>query len=176
MRDIRVYIAWCRVVRRLGAGGIAINALFIPSAWAGEHLTGPVPATVERVVDGDTLAVRAKIWLNQELRVMVRLSGIDTPERRGRCAEERALATAAQHFAEDFIANSAAPGEHALSDHLPQIWLSDISEGKYAGRVLARVANAAGEDLSNALLATGLARLYSGQERAGWCPRQQAQK
>lgn len=168
MRDIRVYIAGCRVVRRLGAGGIAITALFIPSAWAGEHLTGPVPATVERVVDGDTLAVRAKIWLNQELRVMVRLSGVDAPELRGRCAEERALAKSARQFVQEFI--------HAPRSESAQIWLTDIAQGKFGGRILARVTDENGTDLSNALLAAGLARPYSGRTRSSWCLEQQVRR
>ena len=53
---------------------VMANALARPNP-----LEGPVPAFVERVVDGDTLVVRARIWLGQELRIMVRVAGIDAP-------------------------------------------------------------------------------------------------
>ena len=36
-----------------------------PERLAAEALAGPVAARVERVVDGDTIEVRAKIWLGQ---------------------------------------------------------------------------------------------------------------
>ena len=55
---------------------------------AAERLAGPYPAEVERIVDGDTLAVRVAIWLEQDLNVLVRIRGIDAPELRGRCDDE----------------------------------------------------------------------------------------
>ena len=160
-----------------GAMGVAFATLCLPClpclpVMAGEQLPGPVPGIVERVIDGDTLAVRARIWLGQQVRVHVRLAGIDAPEMKGRCPQERAMATVAQRFAEDFVGNStgatlrAAP---AATHTSPQIWLSDISEGKYAGRILARVANAAGEDLGKAMLGAGIARPYAGGARQNWC-------
>lgn len=157
-----------------GAVGVAFATLCLPClpGMAGERLPGPVPGIVERVIDGDTFAVRARIWLGQQVRVHVRLAGIDAPEIKGRCARERAMATAAQRFAEDFFGNSGSsdmPAAPVGSHMSPQIWLSDISEGKYAGRILARVANAAGEDLGNALLGAGIARPYAGGARQNWC-------
>ena len=49
----------------------------------GAAFKGPVAATVERVIDGDTIEVKAQIWIDQELRVAVRLAGVDAPERPG---------------------------------------------------------------------------------------------
>ena len=43
-------------------------------------LKGPVAANVERVIDGDTVIVKARIWLDQDLTVVVRLAGIDAPD------------------------------------------------------------------------------------------------
>ena len=132
------------------------------AARAGERLAGPVPAVVTEVVDGDTLEVRARIWLGQDLAIRVRLAGIDAPEAGSRCAEERALALRARAFlAERLIPHPGAPP--------PVVRLRDIRNGKYAGRVLARVEAPAGRDLGGALLAAGLARRYDGGRRAPWC-------
>ena len=63
-----------------------------PQRLAAEALAGPVAATVERVVDGDTIEVKAAIWLGQTLIIRVRIDGVDAPELEARCAEERKLA------------------------------------------------------------------------------------
>src|SRR5882762_7624479 len=65
---------------------------------ASEALAGPVTATVDRVVDGDTIDVTARIWLGQTLAVRVRIDGVDAPEMRARCPEERAMALAARDY------------------------------------------------------------------------------
>jgi endonuclease YncB( thermonuclease family) len=132
------------------------------AARAGERLAGPVPAVVTRVVDGDTLEVRARIWLGQELAIRVRLAGIDAPEAGSSCAQERALALRARAFLTDRL--TPDPGGPP-----PVVRLRDIRNGKYAGRVLARVEVPPGQDLGRALLAAGLARRYDGGRRAAWC-------
>ena len=50
---------------------------------AAETLRGPIRADVIEVIDGDTLRVRARIWLGQQVEINVRLSDVDTPELRG---------------------------------------------------------------------------------------------
>jgi endonuclease YncB( thermonuclease family) len=124
-------------------------------AAAGETLPGPVAATVVRVVDGDTLEVRARVWLGLEVTARVRLRGIDTPEARSRCADERALAAAA-------TARLAALGGTSVV-------LTNVAADKYGGRVLADVAAGDGTDLAAAMVAGGLARPYAGGARAPWC-------
>ncbi len=59
-----------------------LAALSAPMVKAAELLPGPVTATVQEVIDGDTVAVRARIWLGQAIENRVRLAGIDTPELR----------------------------------------------------------------------------------------------
>jgi len=130
-------------------------ALMCSTAGAGETFDGPVQAVVERVVDGDTLSVRAHIWLGHDVRVVVRLSGVDAPELRGKCEAERAQATAAADYLRRF--------EGA------QVVLSGISYGKFAGRVLADVRHLEEGDLGAALLKAGLVRVYEGGRRLGWC-------
>ena len=127
----------------------------------GESLDGPVPAQVTKVIDGDTLQVRARIWLGHEVATRVRLAGIDAPETSGACPRARRLAGEATAFV------SAKLG---LDDGgTSQIWLKDIRYGKYAGRIVARVVLDGGEDLGQALLAAGLAQPYDGRRRPPWC-------
>ena len=130
--------------------------LAVPAGPATETLPGPIPAQVVRVIDGDTLDVRARIWLGQEVSIRVRLAGIDAPELRGRCDGEKRLAEEAKAYLRAMV------GEGSVT-------LSEVRYGKFAGRVMAQVSNAAGEDLSQALVAAGLARDYAGGRRQSWC-------
>lgn len=133
----------------------------VMAAPSGRHLQGPVQAIVERVIDGDTLAVRARIWLDQEVRVNVRIAHIDTPELAARCAKERERALQARDFIQAML---FADGQAE-----PMIMLSDIAQDKYGGRVLARVTGAAGRDMAQALMQAGFATAYDGKKRADWC-------
>ena len=121
-----------------------------------ETIPGPVPARVVTVVDGDTLVVRARIWLGQDLQTLVRLGGADAPELRGACARERRLAERARRFVVAKVGNG-------------DVVLHDIRYGKYASRVVALVVAADGEDLASALIGAGLGRPYEGGRRASWC-------
>jgi len=133
------------------------NLLFFSgSALAKDALEGPIPATIERVIDGDTLEVLVHIWLGQEVRVAVRLAGVDAPERRARCEAEQALATAATAFLQRLEGNPVV--------------LTHITRGKFAGRVLADVHHVDVGDLGAALIGEGMARVYDGGRRASWCP------
>lgn len=121
-----------------------------------DALPGPVRAEVLSVIDGDTILVRARIWLDLELSVHVRLAGVDAPELRGRCAEERHLAERARALVERAVDGG-------------RVVLSELEHDKYAGRVVARVTTPDGRDLASALLAAGLARPYDGGARGSWC-------
>lgn len=123
---------------------------------ARENLVGPVMVEVIRVIDGDTIVVRAHPWLGVFVETHVRLAGIDAPELHGHCDGETALAERAR----DRLISLLAGGEARLSD---------IRNDKYGGRVRARVEDAAGLDVGAALVAAGLARPYHGERRAPWC-------
>ena len=139
---------------------VAAGATMSTPAFAGapDSIDGPVLATVLRIVDGDTITVSARIWLGQRIETQVRLAGVDAPELRGRCARERDLAVRARDFAE-----ARLNGRTVL--------LRDIRFGNYAGRVVARVELAAGDDFAGDLIAAGLARSYGGGARNSWCAR-----
>ena len=132
-----------------------------PAAGAEDVLAGPVPALVEGVIDGDTLKVRAHIWLGQDVAVHVRLDGIDAPELSGGCDRERAMAERARAF----LTSRLAPN----GDDGPRVQLRQVRYGKYARRVVARVETAGGLDLGAALIAAGLAQAYNGGRRPAWC-------
>jgi micrococcal nuclease len=119
------------------------------------EMEGPVAAEVLRVVDGDTLTVRAKIWIGQELTTNVRLSGVNAPELSGGCDEERTLAQAARRFLAERVEGRA-------------VTLRNIALDKFGGRVVAVVEDGAG-DLAAALLAARLAVPYDGGRREPWC-------
>jgi micrococcal nuclease len=140
-----------------GCLSMALSCLAGTAAGARpKPLDGPIPAFVEQVLDGDTVAVRARIWLGQELQVMVRLRGVDAPEIKGRCDAELHQAQQAKEFLQQSIGQR-------------KVFLRDISEDKYAGRVIADVTDEAGASLSAKLLSAKLARPYEGRRRAGWC-------
>ena len=125
---------------------------------AAELLPGPVPGRVIAVIDADTLAVAARIWLGQDVEVRVRLAGVDAPELRGACPHERVLAREARALVVALIDEG-------------DVTLTAVSYGKYAGRVVARVIAHDGTDVAEALIAAGLARAYAGGARLGWCDR-----
>lgn len=129
------------------------------------RLAGPVPATLLQVIDGDTIAVRARIWIDQDIDTLVRIAGIDAPELNGKCARERAAALVAREFLRALLAGSGgAPGKPSGA-----LVLRDIRNDKYGGRVIARVFAASGRDVAEALLAAKLVHAYAGRARAGWC-------
>ncbi len=148
-------------MQRSFSGFLAFGVGFLPAVVFGAgafSVPGPVPASVVRVVDGDTLLVRARIWVRQDVETLVRILGIDAPEagKRARCPEEEKL------------------GELAVSamKHLVRggsLNLYDVRPDKYGGRVLARVENGEGQDVGKALLDGHYVRPYGGDARGTWC-------
>ena len=137
---------------------LLLSALLLaaPALAGPASLPGPIPAEILDVVDGDTIAVRATIWLGQAVETHVRLSGIDAPELRAHCAEEKAKAEAARELSRRLLADGRAR-------------LLEVQADKYGGRVRARVLTSTGADLSQSLLDAGLARPYRGEKRQPWC-------
>lgn len=134
----------------------AVLAGLVPGPAAAETISGPVAADVIRVIDGDTLALRARIWIGLDVTVNARIRGIDAPEINGKCDRERLLAEAARL---KLLEATGAGG----------VRLTRIEDDKYAGRVLADVVSDDGIDLAAAMLESGLARPYEGGGREPWC-------
>lgn len=125
-------------------------------AFAEEPLPGPVPATVERVVDADTVEVRARIWPGHEALTRVRLDGADAPETwRPECEAERRAGEDAAGFVQARLPRGA------------QVALHEVRLGSFAGRVIARLTLEDERDLSALLIAAGHAVPHG--EDGAWC-------
>ena len=114
------------------------------------------PAQLLRVLDGDTFEARVHVWPGIDITTKVRLRGIDAPELRARCPDERIKAEAAR----DALAAMLNEGD---------LTVLRVGLDKYGGRVLADAATRSVPDISTAMLATGLARPYGGGKRQSWC-------
>jgi len=116
---------------------------------------------VLRIVDGDSLEI-ANEFLPQELKLFVRIKGIDTPEKtpRAKCEKENILAQKASNYTKNSI-------EKAQKNH-QKITFSEIKWDKYGGRIVAKVM-IDDNDLGQELVKRGLARIYRGEKKKTWC-------
>jgi endonuclease YncB( thermonuclease family) len=164
-------LALAAVIFALGiAAGSALNStaiqrdseIAVPPAAPAEASRAPSvnrgvhPAEVLRVLDGDTFEARVHVWPGLDVTTKVRLRGIDAPELKAKCSEERAKAEAARGA----LAAILAQGE---------VGISQVGVDKFGGRVDAAASTKSTPDVSAALLQAGLARSYEDGRRAGWC-------
>ena len=106
--------------------------------------------------DGDTFRVDvAEIHPLIGRNMPIRLRGVDTPEIRGKCDQEKALAIKARDFVRERLANAET------------IVLKNIDRGKYF-RIVADV-SVDGVDLGSTLLENSLGRPYGGGKKESWC-------
>jgi len=138
--------------------------LVLPLMWQGVHaygkskLYGPYNAEVIRVIDGDTIAVRAQIFPHFEAALNVRIAGVDTPELRGKCDGEKILATEVKAWVENLFPEGT------------WVLLENVKDDKYSGRVVADVRITPTTDLGQMLLDADLAVAYDGNgPRQSWC-------
>jgi endonuclease YncB( thermonuclease family) len=139
--------------------GAAIASAVTPARQpqtAARPLRAIHPAEVLRVLDGDTFEARVNLWPGLDVTTRVRLRGIDAPELKARCSEERDMAEAARDMLRTILAHGG-------------VRIADVTLDKYGGRVVADASTAVRPDVSSALLEKGLVRRYSGGRREGWC-------
>lgn len=136
---------------------LVIAALLVGAAGAAaaERYRGPYRAELVRVIDGDTLVMRVRLWPGIEYAGPVRVAGVDTPELRSRLPCERL----AGQLARDYVA--------AQLGRARTLTLQDVALDKF-GRALARVL-VDGENLAAQLIAAGHGRAYDGGKRGAWC-------
>ena len=127
----------------------------VSESFAGETFSGPVPAEIIKIIDGDTLDVRVQTWIGQYMHISVRIRGIDTPEFRGSCPKEKILARKARDSLASIISQK-------------EMTLRNIQHGKYAGRILADI-YVEEKNVADQLIRQSYARPYQGQKRQGWC-------
>lgn len=118
-------------------------------------MIGTFLALLISITDGDTFKARVPVWDGVEIVTAVRLAGIDTPELKGKCVAEKALALKAKARLAELLTGS--------------ITISEVKPDKFAGRVDA-IVTANGQEVAGVLVAEGLARQYTGGARGSWCP------
>ena len=122
------------------------RAAFLAALVAGICLATPASPQMRcGVVDGDTLRCGGEL---------VRIVGIDTPERHGRCPFETRLARQAT----DRLKELAEGG----------IYMRPRGRDRY-GRLLAEVRDVRGDDVAEVMIREGLGRPNHGERRKGWC-------
>ena len=121
-----------------------------------EHENNVVIKEIVSVYDADTFRASLRDWpeyLGADVGIRVR--GVDAPEIRGKCKREKSQAKQARDYVRDLLAEARS------------VTLTNVETDKYF-RLVADV-YIDGENLSNTLIAKGLARTYDGGKRAGWC-------
>ena len=116
-----------------------------------------IPAEILAVVDGDTLRVRAMPWRNWSVETLVRVNGIDTPEKGARAKNPR----------EALLGLKATEFARAQFEVGSIIRLADMGDDKY-GRCLARVTRQDGACWATLMIEAGLARPYTGGAKSSW--------
>ena len=109
-----------------------------------------------RVIDGDTFVAKVMPLPDTTRKVTVRVMDLDTPELRGKCAEERELAKAAKSRAAELLVGR-------IRLEVPEARAFD----KF-GRLLAQVKLEDGRFLAGVLIRESLGRRWTGQ-REPWC-------
>lgn len=121
-----------------------------------ETLAGPMTGAVLSVLDGDTVNVKIRVWIGQEIETSLRIDGIDAPEIKGKCERERTLAAAAREELATLV-----------NDNIVRIY--NVRLEKYAGRVLGQLQTSGGIDIGKHMIDKGFARAYHGEKRQPWC-------
>lgn len=112
-------------------------------------------ATLERVVDGDTVDVTLDLGFSVRLhKQRCRLAGIDTPESRTRNLDEKKLGLAAKERMKELCVG--------------QFKIKSLGKGKY-GRILAIPYTEDGEDICQMMIDEGHAVEYwGGKKKKVW--------
>jgi len=135
----------------------AISTIFASLLPILAHATDFLNVTYHTCYDGDTCKVTIA-GLPEVFgdHISIRLKGIDTPEIRGKCSKEKALAKIARDMVRTRL------------EQAKQIDVIDAERGKYF-RLVARL-EADGVDLSALLIQKGLAVPYVGGTKVkDWC-------
>ena len=106
--------------------------------------------------DGDTCYITAKTFPEPLQKMSIRILGIDTPEIKGECKEEKDLALKGRELANELFKSAKT------------VRLENLDWDKYGGRILADV-YLDGELYSQKLIDAGLARPYDGGTKESWC-------
>jgi len=146
---------------------VVLSLLLIGPLAAGaaypDAVTTMGPATIHGCYDGDTCTISIPglpgIFGD---RLPLRLAGIDTPEIKGKCDQEKMLALQAKSFLNERLARAQS------------IQIEMVARDKYF-RVLSLIV-ADGLDLADEMVKVGLANAYNGGTKQRWCPKRGRQE
>lgn len=119
-----------------------IPTILLLAAIASPELT-PIPATVERVKDGDTIVVVAHLPFGVHFTLSVRLEGVNCPETRGLTAKAGADA---RTFTQTWVAA------------YPEVMIVDTGKRSFARWVSSVCPPGGGQCLTEALIASSLCK------------------
>ena len=131
--------------------------IFIPffSAQAFNY-DGIIVKDIVRVYDGDTFTINIPQYPDLlGHKIGIRINGIDTPELRGKCDEEKRLAQKAKQATLELLHRGKL------------IQLKNLQRGKYF-RIVADVM-IDGKNIADRLIDAGLAYEYHGGRKQRWC-------
>lgn len=106
--------------------------------------------------DGDTCYVLAPSLPESLQKMSIRILGIDTPEIKGKCDEEKELALEGREVANNLFRNAE------------KIEFRGYKWDKYGGRILTEV-YLDDQNYAELLMMAGLARPYDGGTKTSWC-------
>lgn len=120
-------------------------------------------ATLNKVIDGDTIELMVDLGFNVHHKIRVRLYGVNTPESRTKDLAEKTMGLKAKQFTQEWLTNHKWVFVNTIPD----------KNDKY-GRVLARIFSS--DDISNPttaclnidIIESGLAREYYGVGDKTW--------
>lgn len=111
---------------------------------------------LEDVIDGDTIRGRISGLPEPLNRVSIRVLGVDTPEKRGKCQAEKDLAKEATMFLSE---------KFKAAQYVELRWME---WDKYGGRILAEV-YFDGKSVSQMMIENKFALPYNGGKKDDWC-------
>ncbi len=120
-------------------------------------------ATLNKVIDGDTIELMVDLGFNVHHKIRVRLYGVNTPESRTKDLAEKAMGLKAKQFTQEWLTNHKWVFVNTIPD----------KNDKY-GRVLARIyssdkiADPTTACLNIDIIESGLAREYYGVGDKTW--------
>ncbi|GIU41147.1 hypothetical protein TUM3794_21050 [Shewanella colwelliana] len=136
--------------RYLIAITLGLGCVLIAASTSANDDSQFIPVTLKYVIDGDTF----RGFVNGDIDdVPIRLRDVDTPERRGKCQQEKDMALEATDYLKKLLKTGV-------------IELSNVGEDKY-GRVLADV-YVDKQSVSKLIIENGYGRQWSGR-RESWC-------
>ena len=104
--------------------------------------------------DGDTITTNMVV-IQGLPPLHIRLFGIDTPEIKGACAEEKVLAKKAKYRLAEILKD--------------EVTVQPMKWDKYGGRFVATVYDKNGKNVATTLIEEGLGKPYFGEKKVSWC-------